>query len=124
MPTLEQLAHANATEGCVRETWGAMVATWQGRVAIDPQVRAVMQQIAIEETKHATISRAIDRWAMRRLDAAARARVDAARSEAFVMLAASVTEEVPAALVEVAGLPRAEVAATLMTAMHAAGALG
>jgi hypothetical protein len=124
IPTLEELAHANAVEGCLRETWGAMVATWQGRVANDPTVRAVMQRISIDETKHAMLSRAIDRWAMHKLDAAARARILIARAEAFAELASSVTADVPAALSHEAGLPRPEVAATLLTAMHAAGALG
>jgi hypothetical protein len=124
IPSLEELAHANAIEGCMRETWGAMVATWQGHTARDPEVRAVMRRIAIEETKHATLSRAIDRWAMRKLDAAARSRIAGAREIAFVELAAAVTGDVPDALVQVGGLPSRETGATLIAAMHASGALG
>ena len=68
VPTLEALALANAVEGCVREGWAALVATWQAATAADPQIRAAMQRIAPDETAHATLSRAIDRWARRRLD--------------------------------------------------------
>lgn len=123
MPTLEELARANAVEGCVRETWGAAVATWQAQAAADPAIRAVMARIAPDETKHATLSRAIDRWAMRRLDAAARARVAAARADAVVELSASVACDVPCALADIAGLPRAEIATALLRAMSTASVI-
>ena len=123
LPTLEELARANAVEGCVRETWGAMIATWQAHAADHPAIRAAMRRIAPDETRHATLSRAIHRWAMRRLDAAARMRVTLARSAALVELATSAACVVPEDLVRIAGLPPASVAATLMREMARTGAL-
>jgi hypothetical protein len=118
-PSLEELARANAVEGCVREAWGAVVATWQAGAAADPHVRAAMRRIAPDETRHATLSRAIDRWAMRRLDDAARARIAAARAGALAELAASVAADAPAELVRDAGLPAGAAAAALFSGMSA-----
>ncbi len=123
IPSLEQLALANAVEGCVRETWGAAVATWQAHAAADPAIRAAMRRIAPDETKHATLSRAIDRWALRRLDAAARTRVTAVRAAAVIELTESATCEVPCALAERAGLPRPEIATNMLGAMATASLL-
>jgi hypothetical protein len=51
--TLEAIATENAVEGCVRETYGALVALWQARHARDPVVAAAMAPIAADETRHA-----------------------------------------------------------------------
>ena len=80
--TLEELAAHNAAEGCVREAFGALVARWQATFAEDAEVRSVMARIAEEEARHAALAFAIDAWVKPRLDAAARARVEAARREA------------------------------------------
>ncbi len=118
IPTLEALAHANAVEGCVREGWAALVATWQAGTAADPAIRAAMQRIAPDETAHATLSRAIDRWARRRLSAAAIARLDAARTCEIQSLVAAAAHSVPAALVVAAGLPDATTATRLIDGMR------
>ena len=118
IPTLEALAHANAVEGCVREGWAALVATWQAGAAVDPAIRAAMQRIAPDETAHATLSRAIDRWARRRLSAAAIARLDAARACEIQSLVAAAAQPVPAALVAAAGLPDATTATRLIDGMR------
>lgn len=55
--SLEEIALENATEGCVNETYGALVATFQARVAGDPRVRAAMARIARDETRHAALAR-------------------------------------------------------------------
>ncbi|MFO0552451.1 MAG: ferritin-like domain-containing protein [Polyangiaceae bacterium] len=60
---LVDVALDNATEGCVRETFGAVVATVQARRARDPQVRRVLAGIARDEARHAALSWAIDAWA-------------------------------------------------------------
>jgi demethoxyubiquinone hydroxylase (CLK1/Coq7/Cat5 family) len=54
--SLEAIALDNVSEGCVRELYGALVATYQARVARDPEVRAVVTRIAREETQHAALS--------------------------------------------------------------------
>lgn len=119
VPALEDLARANAEEGCVREGWGALLAAWQAHAAADPEVRATMARIAPDEAAHATLSRAIHRWALGRLDADAAARVRAARSAAIAALSATVAEGAPAELACAAGLPDAEVAIRLLAGIHA-----
>ena len=80
--SLEALAIENAAEGCVRETWGAVLALWQSRHARDPEVRAAFALIARDEIRHAGLAWEVDRWVRPQLDEAARARVDAARDAA------------------------------------------
>jgi len=80
--SLEALAIENAAEGCVRETWGAVVALWQSHVAPDPEVRETMAAIAKDEARHAALAWAVDAWVQPQLDDAARARVAEARERA------------------------------------------
>jgi hypothetical protein len=79
---LETIARENAVEGCVRETWAAVVASHQARYAEHPEVRAIFMRIADDEIRHAELARSIDLWARSVLDDAAQARVDAARRQA------------------------------------------
>ena len=51
--TLEELVRQNAVEGCVRETFGALVALWQSTHAHDAGVRRAMAGIAADEARHA-----------------------------------------------------------------------
>jgi hypothetical protein len=67
---LFELALDNAVEGCVRETFGALVAIHQAHNARDLQVRATMQRIAVEETSHAALSWELARWFEQRLQPA------------------------------------------------------
>jgi hypothetical protein len=80
--SLEDLAIENAIEGCVRETWGAVVALWQAHRAEDAELRAVYRAIADDEARHAALGWAIDTWVRTRLDADAHARIDDARRNA------------------------------------------
>jgi hypothetical protein len=79
---LEALAIENATEGCVRETWGAVLALWQAHTARDAEARATFAMIARDEARHAALAWAIDRWTRTRVDADARVRVALARDAA------------------------------------------
>lgn len=81
--SLLQIAINNATEGCIRETFGALAATYQATTATDSEVRAVMSRIAREETRHAALSWQIARWLEARLCRAERKQV------AHAMLAAT-----------------------------------
>ncbi|MDF2695447.1 MAG: putative lipoprotein, partial [Labilithrix sp.] len=71
----EAFAQDNAVEGCVRETFGALVATWQAAHARDPEVARVLDVIANDETEHAALSWAVLRWSFARLGGEARARI-------------------------------------------------
>jgi hypothetical protein len=86
---LEAIATENAVEGCLRETFGALVACWQARAASDPSVRAVMARIARDETRHAALAWSIDAWARVRLSRDARERIEAARRDALRAIAAA-----------------------------------
>jgi hypothetical protein len=117
--SLEAMAIENAVEGCVRETFGALLALWQAAHAEDAEVKRAMKKIAADETRHAALAWSIAAWADARLDDAARARVQAARAEAVETLRVE-SGAIPArALVRVAGLPDADRARAMVDAMAA-----
>jgi hypothetical protein len=124
-PSLEALAVHNAAEGCVRETFGALLAQWQAGAAGDRALGAALSRIARDEARHAALAWAIDAWARRRLTRAARARVDGAREEAARALVAEASLACPEALITTLGLPegpRAEqLAAGLARALRLLG---
>lgn len=105
MRSLEEIALDNAVEGCVRETFGALVGMWQSRFAQDPALRRVMRQIAADEARHAELSWAIDAWARTRLSSEAISRMEAAQKEAIAALSAEAHREEEPALVAMLGLP-------------------
>lgn len=116
---LVEFAIENAVEGCVRETFGAAVATWQAQSADDPAVRAVMRRIAEDETDHAEFSAAVHGWVMGELDEGERARVQAARDRAVTELLASQSTARPEPLRTLAGLPAADQASRLAEGLRA-----
>jgi rubrerythrin len=104
-PSLETIARENAAEGCVRETYGALIATYQAQVATDPQVRRVMREIARDETRHAALAWRIARWADKCLDPRAKQRVRAARQASIETLFGELDYQVSQSLAKVAGVP-------------------
>ena len=80
---IEAVARENAVEGCVRETYAALLACRQARAATDPAIRAAMTGIARDETRHAALAWAVDGWSQALLAPAARRRVREARREAI-----------------------------------------
>jgi hypothetical protein len=115
---LEAVATQNAVEGCVREAFAAVVACRQAEVARDPGIRDAMRVIAIEETRHAALSFAIDEWSRAQLPPAARNRVRDARAEAAGALLTQVALPEAAALREAAGLPDADQAVAMATTLR------
>jgi len=85
---LEAVATENAVEGCVHETWAALLGTYQAVHAADSDVRAVMARIATDETAHAELAHDIDRWALATLPKEARARVERRKQAAARALVA------------------------------------
>lgn len=85
--SLEAIAVENAVEGCVNETFGALVAMIQSRT-IAPELRSIFARIAADETRHAALARAAARWMGARLSPASRTRVAAAKSDAIAALVA------------------------------------
>ena len=104
---LEAIARENAVEGCVRETWGAIVALRQSTLATEPTVRAAMQRIARDEVRHAELAWAVDAWVRPRLARAARQRVREARSAAVAELSREVTHVLPGTERQRLGVPGA-----------------
>jgi hypothetical protein len=114
--TLEAFALENMIEGCVRESWAALLALWQAKTAADPLVRRTMAAIAPDEVRHAELAWAVDAWARPRLSAKARARVTAASDAALAELA---SERAPSAVDSAIGLPSGRSLRTLYAAFEA-----
>jgi hypothetical protein len=116
---IESIARENAVEGCVRETFGALVATWQAQHAEDPALRRAFTSIAVDETRHAALSWAIAAWIEAQLDPGARARVASAGRAALRSLARELASEPDPTVVEACGLPRGAAARSLLRSLEA-----
>jgi hypothetical protein len=81
-PTLFALALENATEGCVRETFGALVTLHQAAHAESAEVRAAFAAIADDEAEHAALSWDLRAWFDEKLAPSERARVHQAHGRA------------------------------------------
>ncbi len=115
---IEAVARENAVEGCVRETYAALLACRQALAATDPAIRSAMAGIARDETRHAALAWAVDGWSQALLAPAARRRVREARHEAIERLVDARLATLPRDGRALAGLPDEEEEARM------AGALG
>ena len=111
--SLAELALENAVEGCVRETFGALLAHYQAETATDGDLRQLLTTIAEDETRHAELAWDLRAWLDLRLDAVARARVLAAETAERLRLGAAVAIEPHPEVASRCGLPSARVAAVL-----------
>ncbi len=102
---LERLALDNAVEGCVRETFGALVGLHQAEAASDPEIRRAMRSIAADEVRHASLAWKIAAWLEPRLGKAARRRVERARAAAVAELSRELAAPLTAGLEGEVGLP-------------------
>jgi hypothetical protein len=124
LPTrsLGELLHENGLEGCVRETFGALLASWQAATAEDPQLRRMMTGIAADETAHAALSWRIHAWGARLLSAVERRRLAEEMAAAY----AEVAEDVATPILRdererrAFGLPTPEAAVALARALGVA----
>jgi hypothetical protein len=112
--SLEAILRENAVEGCVRETFGALVAEWQARNAGSAELRGAFARIAADETRHAALAWAVARWGEPRLGATARRRVERARRTAVRKLGGQIALAPPESVAQVAGIPRAPQACALL----------
>jgi hypothetical protein len=118
-PSLLEVAAQNAADGCVRQTFGALVALFQARKARDPSVARAMAELATDELRHARLAFRIDLWAAASLDEPERATVDEAKRAALERLRAEVACEPEDELVTWAGSPRSAEAVALADAFRA-----
>jgi hypothetical protein len=117
-PTIEALAIDNAVEGCVRETFGAVVGLYQARHAADPRLCAELEPIARDELDHAELAWQIAHWVEARLEPEARERTQRARKRAIDELRAELGDEPGLELQLNLGLPSAETALEMFAALE------
>jgi hypothetical protein len=116
---LLSIAIENATEGCVRETFGAAVATYQAARAEDPAIAGAMRLIAEDETRHAALAWDVAAWLDAMLSEEQRTKVAAARAQAVHDLAAALDVEPIEEATRLAGMPDARAARALFDAVAA-----
>ncbi len=116
--TLLDIALENAREGCVRETYGALVAHLQAEEASDADVRACMREIATEETQHAALSWDVATFLESRLTAEERAQVADERRMAVRDLLRELSVPGCEEVREVAGIPAPEVATYMLSRLE------
>jgi hypothetical protein len=119
----QAIALENAVEGCVRETYGALVAHYQAATALDPAVRAAMTVIAEDETRHATLSWQVAEWLEPRLSPEQRRAVHAARAAALAILRGELQDGLSPADRALIGLPGQQLAVALLDRLAGALAL-
>ncbi|MCA9648950.1 MAG: ferritin-like domain-containing protein [Myxococcales bacterium] len=117
---LLEVARDNAAEGCIRETYGALVAHVQARRARDPRVRRVLAGIARDETRHAALSWSLDGWARARMGATERRRLDRAQADAWARMEVELTAELDPRVHAEAGMPEPDRARAMFDGLRAA----
>lgn len=113
--SLAAIAHENAVEGCVREAYGALIATYQAARA-RPELREAFRAIAVDERRHAELAEDVHAWILGQLADDARDAIERARTHAEEELRASV---VASRECRELGLPGAPVAVALCDAYFA-----
>ncbi len=118
--SLYEVARDNGIEGCVRETFGALLATVQARRAGSATVRRAMAPIAADETRHATLSWAIDAWIQRQLTPRQRRAIAEGRREAVAELRRETQLGWARSITAIAGMPDGEAGMRLLEPMDRA----
>jgi hypothetical protein len=113
---LAEIARENAQEGCVRETYGALLLWIQSASATQPHLQRVLQVIAREETEHAKLAFSVADFCASRLSDAERAEVDRAQQAAVADLGEAIAQNPPVELQQRLGLPPVELAQQLYQA--------
>jgi hypothetical protein len=115
---LVDIAAENEVEGCVRETFAALVAHWQSLHAQDRAIAATMQEIAEDETRHAALSWQVARWTDPLLNPEQRISLERLRRSAIESLRAEMAVALPDELIRMAGLPTPAQAQSLLDQME------
>ena len=104
---LFDIAKHNASEGCVREAFGAINALHQASNAATPELRDGFLRIARDEARHALLSLELDDWMRTRLNSHEVRQLEEERAVATAELALNVGTE-DRETRAVLGLPDAE----------------
>jgi hypothetical protein len=83
---LLDVALHNAVEGCVHETFAALLAACRAQRATSPVLRGVFAKIAVDEAEHGQLAWDIHAWLQTRLDTDGAASVAAAQRLALAQL--------------------------------------
>lgn len=113
--SLEEIALDNLVEGCVGETWGALIGLYQAENAQDETIRNTMQAVALDEVGHAALSWEIHEWLVAQLDEAGRQKVKLAAGQALVQLKARAEKSSREAYELYAGLPTSSASRQLIS---------
>jgi hypothetical protein len=116
--SLFDMAHENAVEGCVRETYGAFIAAYQARTATNPEARAVLIRIAEDELRHAALSHEIAAWAEPQLSHEQRAQIEGDRRQLIAQLRGRVDTNHAAEIYSEAGYPGSEAATRMLDVLE------
>lgn len=114
---LADIAAENEVEGCVRETFAALIAHWQALHAEDHSIATAMAGIAEEETRHAALSWKVANWAVPLLNPSERSQLNFLRRNAIEALRAELAAPLPDDLIHKAGLPTPTQAHALLDQM-------
>ncbi len=114
---LYDFALDNATEGCVRETFGVAFARFQAATAQDPALAALSARIADDESRHAQLSWDIAAWCAPQLSPSQRLTLLSAQRTAISNLLASAGSNHTPSLGLIAGVPSPDAARALINAL-------
>lgn len=104
--TFAELLADNVVEGCIGESYGALVALWQAERASDGEVARALRVIARDELAHAQLAWDVLAWAAPRTSVA---EVRALAGAALAQVGAAIDHAVDASVVDVAGHPPRQV---------------
>lgn len=114
---IETIAIENAVEGCVRETYLALVSARQSETAEDKTIRAAMKTIARDESEHAALAWTIAGWLEPRVQGEARQRYGQSARAAIQSLRTEAYAPYPESLRRLAGLPSVRDALALIDSL-------
>lgn len=117
--SLFELAAENMREGCVRETYGALLASYQALCARDPEVREAMRVVAADEAAHAELSWDLAAFYRERLSDDENAALAAIQREALGELVLAATVAPAEDVVVMAGMPDVGAAGRLLAELDA-----
>lgn len=111
--SLFEIARENLVEGCIRETWGAVLALLRAERAEEAEIRTAAREIAEDETRHAELAWDVAMWLEARLSVGERTALRHAADGAILEL--TLTSEEPSEHVRAnTGLPTAQERAVLL----------
>ena len=111
---IETIAELNEREGCVRESYAALVAAHQGATATDPKIRKAMAAIASDELRHASLSREVRSWILPQLTGAQREHLTDVRQQELQLLRERTRTAMPEPVRMQLGLPSAATASLMI----------